>query len=164
MGPDDVAAGGGVGGVEDVGAADFFVTFGAELCDDEVAFFVEEEEAVAVFYDEGIGPTHFFFVVGGDFHGFPDALTGVGFQAAELAVAAGAVDVAVFKKWSAHGAMQGVGIFFTYLFALPEERGVGFIRRETKHHGAVVEAGEEKQVIHFARSRDGHAGLDVARM
>ncbi|MDB6123220.1 MAG: hypothetical protein JWQ71_2213 [Pedosphaera sp.] len=161
VGPEDVTAGGGAGGFEDVGAADFFVTFGTKFRDDEVAFFVEEEKAVGVFDEEGVGPAHFFFVVGGGFEGFPNAVAGVGFEAAELAIATDAVDVAVFEKRGDHGGVEGVGIFLADFFALPDEGGGGFVVVEAEGHGTVVEAGEEEEVVHLARGGDGHGEFDV---
>ncbi len=54
--PQHIAASGGVGGLEQVRAADFFVAARGKFGDDQVAFLVEEEKAVPVFNDESVGP------------------------------------------------------------------------------------------------------------
>ncbi len=110
VGPDDGAAGVGGGGFEEMGAADLLVAFGGELGDDEVALLIGEEEAVGVFDDEGIGPADE-RAAGGGSHGFPEALAGFELEAAELAVAADAVDVAVLNEGGADKAVEGVGVF-----------------------------------------------------
>ena len=52
MAPHHGAAEGRVGGLEHVKAAEFFVTLRRELGQDQVALFVEEEEAILVFDQE----------------------------------------------------------------------------------------------------------------
>ena len=50
--PDDISIEAFVGGFEDLGSAQFFVTTRGELGDDEVAGFTEEEELVAILDQE----------------------------------------------------------------------------------------------------------------
>lgn len=52
MAPDDISVEAFVGGFEDLGSAQFFVTTRGELGDDEVAGLAEEEELVAVLDQE----------------------------------------------------------------------------------------------------------------
>lgn len=78
VGPDDVAAGGGVGGLEEMGAADFVVTAWREASDDEIAFFVWEEIAITIFDKEGVRPADFFAARRG-LERFPNAFAGFSF-------------------------------------------------------------------------------------
>ena len=146
-----------VGGLEQVGAADFLVAARAELGDDQVALFVEEEEAVAVLHDERIGPADG-FAGGGGLEGFPDALAGLRLQAAQLAVAADAVNVAVFEEGRAHDGVEVGGVLLVHLERAPDGGGGGFGRVEPQHERAAVKGGEEEQVAQLARRGDGHAG------
>src|SRR5258708_30123864 len=106
-------------------AADFLVTFGTELRDNQVAFLVEQKKSVRVFYDERVGPAHFLAVGRGGVQRFPEALAGVRLEAAQLAIAANAVNMAVLQEWRAHGGMEGVRVFFTDSLALPDGLGDG---------------------------------------
>src|ERR1035441_5527500 len=75
MGPKHRASGGIAGRREQVRAADLLVAAGAELRDDQIPLLVEEEEAVPVLHDEGIGPAD--GLTGGRGHErFPNALSG----------------------------------------------------------------------------------------
>src|ERR1041384_6852506 len=118
-------------------AADFFVTFGTELRDNEIAFFVGQKEAITIFDDERRGPAHFFAT--GRFKTFPDAFAGVGVEAAELAVAAHAVNVAAIEERRAHDAVQTVGVPFTLALAAPEQSRRRLGRIQLPHHRALVE-------------------------
>ena len=59
MAPDELAAAGEIGWLDEVCAADFLVALGAELGDDEVAFFVMDEKPILVLDQKRIRPTAF---------------------------------------------------------------------------------------------------------
>src|SRR5690349_24648635 len=92
MRPDDGPAGIAVDRIDQVRAAEFLVFLGRELRDDEVALLAEDEAAVAVFDHEGVAPA--LGLAAGRHEGFPEALARLQLQAAELAIAARAVEVA----------------------------------------------------------------------
>src|SRR5260370_26482624 len=101
-------------------AADFLIAARTELRDDQVAIFIEQEKAVPVFDDEGVGPAHFLAAGCRGVQRFPEAFAGVRLEAAQLAIAANAVDVAVLQDRRAHGGMQRIGVFFTDSLSLPD--------------------------------------------
>src|SRR5438034_4623909 len=109
MRPQHIASGRGVGRLQQMGAADLFVGFRGEPGDDEITFFVEEKEAVAIFHDESIGPADR-LPRGGGLECFPDPLARGGFQAAQLAVTADAIDVSVLQKRRAHDGIEMCGV------------------------------------------------------
>ena len=80
MAPNQLAAAGGVGGGDKVGAADFIVALRAELGDDEVALLVVDEKPVAMLNEEGVSPAALGLGDGGK--GFPHAFAGGGLNAA----------------------------------------------------------------------------------
>src|SRR3954447_9328513 len=98
--------------VEEVSATDFFVRLGCEPRDDQIALFIEQEKSVAVLDDENLSGAGSFRSMG--LERFPDALAGVGSDAAEHAAAVvasvDAVDVPVLKKRRAENAVEG-GLF-----------------------------------------------------
>src|SRR5438876_9360416 len=69
MRPDDGTTGVAVARFEQVGAADFLVFLRAQLRDDEVAFFIEQEITVCVLHDESIAPA--LGLAGGGLECFP---------------------------------------------------------------------------------------------
>src|SRR5437762_2449259 len=120
MRPDHGATSISVGRFEQMGAADFFVFLRGESGDDQIALFIEQEVAVAVFHNERVAPTLGF--AGGWLERFPGALAGLGLQATELAVTARSINVSLFQKRRAHDAVQAVGVLLTDLLALPDQR------------------------------------------
>src|SRR2546422_6251078 len=128
--PQHIAASGGVGGFEQVRAADFFVAARGEFGDDQVAFLVEEEKAVPVFDDESVGPADG-FARGGGLESFPNALARAGFEAAQLAVAADAVDVAVFEEGRTHNGVEAFSVLLSGLFGAPKGGNGRCWRRES---------------------------------
>src|SRR5438045_1937958 len=99
MRPDDRPAKGGAGRLEQVRPANLLVTLGAQLGDDQVAQFIENEEAVAVLDQERIGRADLLPLV--RLEALPDALAGIGLHADNLAFGARAVDVAILKEGGA---------------------------------------------------------------
>src|SRR5262249_44903388 len=91
-----------------------------------------------------------FFLAASGLERHPDALAGVFFQTAELAVAADAVDVAVADEGRRHDSVKLIGLVgplpFTALgpFALPEDGWLIVLQLE--HGRAVVKRGEEEAV------------------
>jgi hypothetical protein len=71
MRPDDRAAGIVIVRLNNVRAADLLVAFGRQPGDDQITLLVEEEEAVLILDNEGIGPARFLAVGGGWRQGFP---------------------------------------------------------------------------------------------
>src|SRR5262245_3276541 len=109
MRPDDAAAGIAVVRLEKACAAEFLVFLRAELRNDEVALFAEDKAAVALLDDKGVAPA--LGLAAGRREGFPEALAGFQLQAAKLAVAARAVDIAVLDQRRRHDAVQTVRVF-----------------------------------------------------
>lgn len=129
MRPDDGAAGIAIDGIEQVRATQFVIFLRTEFRDDEVALFAEDETAITALDDEGVAPA--LGLAAGGRKGFPESLARFQFQTAKLAVAAGAVDVAILDERRGHHAVQSVGFFLTHLLALPDDgRFVGFDAQE----------------------------------
>src|SRR5262245_42428115 len=119
MRPDDRAARISVVGFDAMGAAEFFVLVRREVRDDEVALFAEEKAALALLHHEGVAPAR--RLAAGWRERFPKPLARLQLQAAELSVAAWAVDVAVLDQWRGHHAMQSIRVHLGDLLALPDE-------------------------------------------
>src|ERR1035441_3122840 len=110
MGPKHRASGGIAGRREQMRAADLLVAARAKLRDDQIPLLVEEEKAVPVLHDEGVGPADW-FAGGRSLEGFPNALAGLHLQATQLPVTADAVNEAVFKERRAHDGVEVGGVF-----------------------------------------------------
>src|SRR5262249_3274808 len=107
----------------------------------------------------------FFFVRGG-LERFPDAFAGVGLEAAQLAVAAHAVDVAVLDDRGRHDGVQAVGLVgkLALAFAAPKYGFRRLVRVELEHDRAVVEAAHQQLIAGLSWVGDRHAGLDRERL
>src|SRR5207248_5711572 len=94
---------------------------------------------------------------------FPDTLTGRSLQAAQLAVTAHAVNVAVHQERGRHDAVQAVGtiVVLALSFSLPDDRRLGLARVEAEHQRTVVKRGDEEQIARLARGGDAQARLDL---
>ena len=139
-----------------MGAAEFVITLRREARDEQVALLIEDEIAVGVFHEEGVAPAD--FLAAGRGECFPDALAGVGFEAAELAVTAHTVNVAAFEKRRGHDAVQRVGVALAAFLRAPDHGGGGFLPVEFQHHRAVVERGDEQLITDMARRGHAQAG------
>src|SRR5207249_285526 len=82
-----------IGRLQQMRAADLFIALGTQLRDDEIALLIRQEKPIAVHDNEGRRPA-LLFAAGGN-KSLPYTLARIGFEAAELAIAARAVDVAV---------------------------------------------------------------------
>src|SRR5262245_31601862 len=131
MAPNNLAICHRVGRLKQVRAADFFVTFRAELRDDEIAFLVRQKKAVAVFDDERSGPAFFFSARGNKC--FPHTLAGVSLKATELAITARAVNVAVLDEWRGDDAVKRVGIALAIALAAPDLGGRRLVAVKLQH-------------------------------
>src|ERR1044071_2593058 len=136
MGPDDQSPGVPIRWVEQMSAADFIVTLGREPGDNEISLLIEQEESVAVLYDESVAPADG-FAIGRGFERFPEARTGLGIEAAKLPVAAHAIDVTVLQEWRAHHGVEVSSILLARLLRLPGH--LGFVLFKAHHHRAIVE-------------------------
>src|ERR1051325_1538807 len=76
MAPDDRAAKTVAGRVQQMGAADLFIGFGAELRDDEVSGFAENEVAIAVLHQERRARAKGPLASGRRFESFPQPVAG----------------------------------------------------------------------------------------
>src|ERR1017187_7686397 len=123
MRPDHRTAGIAIGRFNDVRPADLLVALGSEPGDDQITLFIEQEKTVLILDNEGVGPARFLAVGGGGAEGFPKPLSAGGLEAAQLAVAANAVDISVLQERRAQGAVQSVGILFAHALALPNQIG-----------------------------------------
>src|SRR6266404_5428545 len=96
-----------VGRLQEMSAADFFITLGTESCDDQIAMLVEEKEAITVRHQESVGPA---LLTGarGRLKGLPEAIARGCSQAAQLAIAAHAVDRIALEIRRADDAVQTV--------------------------------------------------------
>src|SRR6516165_395911 len=107
MRPDHTPSRHRIGGLENIGPADFLVFLWRQASNDQIASLVEEENPVPLGNQKGVAPaerfTHNWFV------SLPNAFAGVGFDAAQFAVAAHAIDMAVFDERSVHDTMESVG-------------------------------------------------------
>src|SRR5258707_1124327 len=83
-----------------------------------------------------IGPAHR-FTGGGGLEGFPDPLARDGFQTAQLAVTADAIDVSVLQKGRAHDGIEMRGVFLAGFFRAPNGGGGRFVALELHHERAV---------------------------
>src|SRR6185503_13273711 len=111
------------------------------------------ETVIPLLHHERMSPT--FGFAAGWREGFPEPLAGIELQAAELTVAARAVDVAVLDERCGHDAVQAVRVLLTGLLALPDKRRLVGI--DAQQQRTVVERGEKKQVADFARTGNRHA-------
>src|SRR4029079_15713723 len=83
-------------GFQQVRSTDFFVSLWGQPGDDQITAFIEEKVTFAVFHKVNGAPAssgHCGFV-------FPQAVTVIGVEITELAVAVDAVNVAVLEHWS----------------------------------------------------------------
>ena len=113
-------------------------------------------------HEKGVGPARLHSAASGR-EILPDPLAGVGSQAAQLPVAANAVDVVVLKKRCRHDAVQLFCVFFAGALALPRQRGRWFIRVEIHHHRPVVKRGDEQPITKLARGGDRQPGTHPER-
>src|ERR1041384_3105123 len=150
MRPDDEPATIFVGRFEEVGAAELFIALRAEVGNDEIAEFVEEEKPITVLDDKGVSPADP-LAGGGGLERFPDALAGLGFEAAELTIAANAVDIAILEKGCAEDRVQVSSVFLADFLRAPKRGGSRFAGIELKHERAIVKGGEEEPIIQLAR-------------
>ena len=97
-------------------------------------FSLKRKKRSPILDNEGVGPAHFLAVGGGGAEGFPNPLAGGGLEAAQLAVAANAVDVSVLQERRAQGGVQGVGVLFADALALPKGRGAGLAASSRSIH------------------------------
>src|SRR5262249_30348478 len=148
--PHDLPAEGGAGWLKQVGPANLFVAFGAQLGDDQIALLRRQEEAIPVLDQENIRRTYLLAAVG--FQRTPQALAGVGLDADELAVAGRAVNMTVFHKGRAEDAVEAVLLRIT----LPGDLGAGLFAAESQHERAAERRGKEQIVSDFPRRRDRH--------
>src|SRR5262245_40815108 len=165
MRPDDIAPRRLVGRLQYLRAANLVVALWRQTRDDEVALLVKNEIAILVRDQERVRPAS--LLAAGSLERFPQAFAGRGFQAAQLAVAAHAIDVAVLHDGSAHEAMQAVGQLagLAATFAFPEDLSARLLGVEFQHHRAVVERGDEQQIVVDARrrNREPHADAEWLR-
>ena len=118
--------------------AEFLRAGWLERRDDEVAVLGAEEEAVAVLHNVGVRAFEF-LALGNEREVFPNALTRGGFEAAELAVVAHAVDMAGFEEGRGHQRVQVHRVLLADLLCLPQHLRTGALRVELQHERAVVE-------------------------
>src|SRR4051812_31665079 len=102
-----------------MGAADFLVTFRAKPGDDQISLFVKQEKTVAVLHDKSISPAD---RLSGSSRpkGFPDSLACFEFQAAQLAITADTVDMAILNEWRGHHRIEVGRVFLARLFRAPD--------------------------------------------
>ena len=100
MGPNHRPAAVFIRRLQQVRAAKLLVALRAELRNDQISSLVEQEKTVRVFDNKRVGPADR-FIPGRRLKGFPHAFAGLGIQAAKLAVAANAIDIARVQKWRA---------------------------------------------------------------
>src|SRR5690348_18194104 len=97
MGPDHVSARVAIGGLQERGTADLFISFRSEPGDNQIALFIEEEKPGAILDDEGVCPAH--RLTGGCCpKRLPHTFAGRRVQTTQLAVAAHTVNVSILKK------------------------------------------------------------------
>src|SRR5688572_846537 len=93
------------GGIDEVGAADLAITLRRELSENQIAF-IGEKDGWDIFAIVALSPSQWSDVDaraifrGGDAVGAPDLLAGGGFQADEIAVAFGRVDIVTLQQRS----------------------------------------------------------------
>ena len=87
--------------------------------------------------------------------GFPEAFARLQLEAAELPIAARAVDVSALDQRRGHDAVQSIRVLLTDLLALPDR--LRLVRADAQEQRAVVERSEEQQITDLERAGDAHA-------
>ena len=149
------------GGGDQLGAADLVVALGAEARDDQLAAVVVDQHAVAVAHHVAGRPAA---PLDRRLLGLPEALAGGGVHAAELAVAADAVDVPAVDDRRGQDRVQAIGADLAVARPFPLDARVGPVLVEGQHHRAVVERGEEELRAHLHRHRHGHRPAHDVRL
>src|SRR5262249_16567069 len=162
--PDDRPAGHDVVRFENVGTADFFVSFRREPGDDEVALFIEQDRPVPLLHQESVFPTVFaFLVAAGGLERLPDPLAGLKPQTAHLAIATDTVDIPIPDEGRRHDDVQVRRLIWPFALALPFPNQYGLCPgvMEGKEEGAIVKRGDEKKIAGLARRGNAEPGTDL---
>ena len=159
--PQLAAVAGRRGGRDELRPADFVVARRTQAGDDEFSAVVVDQHAAAVAHHVAGRPPA---PLDRRRLGLPEALAGRGVQAAELAVAADAVDVAAVDDRRGQHRVQAVGADLAVAASLPRDARAGPVLVEGQHHGAVVERREEEPRAHLHGNRHGHRPADDVRL
>src|SRR5580765_5163213 len=136
-------------------SADFFVSFGRELRDDQISFFVWQKEAIPVLDQKRVCPAR--FLASRSRKRLPNPFARVRLKASQLSITANSVNITILDKWRRHDAVQRFGIPFALAFGLPDYDRRALPRLRLEHDRAVVKTGKEQLIARLSRGRNAQA-------
>ena len=139
--------------------ADFFVTRGTQLGDDQIALLVMDEVSVLMWNQECVPPARF----AGRPVCLPQPLPVRGVETTQLTIAANAVDILAVEDGGRNNRVQAVGVDFAVAVPLPHDLGALSISRDLDHPRAVVKRRDEDAVIDVPRRGDRQSRLGPNR-
>src|SRR5262249_34914147 len=125
-------------GLYQYGTAEFLETQRRNPPEHKLAAFVKHDKAVLHSHHVDRAPAGF----GHGLLVLPDALSGVGVEAAELAIAIDSIDVVTIEDRGSDHTVKALCALFVGADRAPQTRGgglAGFVRLEPQHQRAVVE-------------------------
>src|SRR4029450_10971787 len=114
---------------------------GTQAVNDEIATVVVDEIPISVAHDVTLRPAR---LLDRDGLSLPDALTRIGIETTQLAVAAQAIDVVTLNHRRADHRVQSVGLYFAVALALPQNASSRPVDIQRQHERSVVEAGNQQ--------------------
>src|SRR5712692_3902497 len=120
-------------GLDESGPADFVIPPRGQRGDDQLAPVIVDEVPIAIAHDESGSPASLLL---SHIQSLPHALSGLQVQAAELSVAADAIDIVTVDHRSVDYGMQTIGVDLAVALSLPKHSG--FRSSQLDQHGAVV--------------------------
>src|SRR5262245_23669499 len=121
MRPDDFPAEGGVAGIQEMSPADLLITLRTPLRDNQITCLGRQDEALSIIHTKNIRAALLLAAVA--LQCAPQALPRLGLDAHQLAIAGGAIDVAIFNKRRPEDAIKAVFLGV----ATPRDFGAGLI-------------------------------------
>lgn len=142
-----------VGGFEQVGSADLFITARSEPGDNQVSFLIEKKKPSAIFDKESVCPPK--GAIGGcRLESFPEPLARIGFKTTQLAIAANAIDVILLQERGAHDGIEMCGVALASFVGSPNGGGAWVSGIQPQHHCTIIKASHEEQIAQVAWGSD----------